>query len=88
MKDIPNDALVDYVEDIDPEITSLLNNNHLTKDKSYGLRAFTVKPIKLIVSDEMSLREFTELNFLPNKCGVTFVHNLSYMEAADISTQL
>ena len=88
MKDLPNDALADYIEDISPEITSLLNNHHLTKDKSYGLRAFTVKPTELSVSDEMSLREFTENNFLPNKCGVTFVHTLSYMEAADISTQL
>lgn len=78
----------DFVEDAHVELMRILCKYDVAKDKSYGLRTFTVKPKHLCISDDMSLREFTELNFLPNKSGVSFVHTLSYMEADDICEQL
>ena len=88
MKDIDDKYIADFVEDISLEIERILSKYDLTKAKSYGLRTFTVKPKNLCIDGGMSLREFTENNFLPNKCGISFIHTLSYMEADDIHEQL
>lgn len=88
MEDINENDLPDFVEDVHIELIRILCKYDVAKDKSYGLRTFTVKPKHLCISDDMSLREFTETNFLSNKCGVSFVHTLSYMEADDIYKQL
>lgn len=88
MEDIDETNLPDFVEDVHIELIRILCKHDVAKDKSYGLRTFTVKPKHLCIRDDMSIREFTETNFLPNKCDISFVHTLSYMEADDICEQL
>lgn len=66
----------------------MLTKHHLTKANTYRTGIFTVRPTEFDVSEDMSLREFTELNFLTKVNDSTFVHVLSYMEADEISLQL
>lgn len=82
------DDLEYFAEDIDSEVERLLSKYCLTKAKTYGTRAFSVKPTVFNVDADMSLKEFTENNFLPETHGSTFAHLLSYMEADEISLQL
>lgn len=85
---IDTDALEYFISDIDSEVERMLAKHRLTKTKTYGTGIFTVQPTELDVSEDMSLREFTELNFLTKVNDSTFAHVLSYMEADEISLQL
>lgn len=86
--DVTDKNLEHFIDDIDYEVERMLTKHRLTKAETYGARAFTVRPTELDVSEEMSLREFTENNFLTKVNDSTFVHVLSYMEADEISLQL
>lgn len=75
-KDIDTSNLEEFSSYVDSKVEKVLNDRNLKKAEILSASTFKLKPTDLEIDEDMSISEFTEINFVDKTYGISFVHTL------------
>lgn len=76
LEDLDTKDLAEFADYINSKVDIILIKHRLRKAKTQGASSFELTPTNLEIDNDMSISEFTEINFVDKTYGISFVHTL------------